>query len=672
MRLIWIYQFGSDGELLFNDEFMINSNDGYYWAKGTDDILTQTDFLRSPTSSAISILSSFFVRNLPFSIETVMFYMSSFFASLIVIPIVLIGKHLYNLQFGFISALFSSIAISYYNRTLLGYYDTDMLNIVFPMFLLWSTILALNTKEDKYFIFTAFEIILYRWWYPQSYSLEFSFLIMIFLYIIIKLIKRECVLYELKLLSIMLFSMLNLSEFIKSVGVIIIYLINKTTYKTLYMYCLMLIVFAIFITTGGINPILGQLENYVFDDTNYMVHGNFNLSYYSTMQTNKEATDLSFLAFTERISGSLYIFILSLIGYLVLMFKHKFFLLSLPFVGLGYLGLDSGLRFTIYAVPILGMGIGYLIVILSEFINKKKSRFMELSLSSIFCIMVLLPNINHIFKYNAKSVLSNSEVSALIKVKNISHKNDYIVSWWDYGYPLAFYTGLMNITDGAKHSGADNYIVSYILTQAQKDSAQMLRLVVEFDQKKRTNYIENMMTYYEYSDIDIFLNKLKNGVTLPKKTRDIYLYLPTKMLSIYPTIERFSNINLTTGNPIRKSFIYQTDNYIENNEFIDLGKNIHVDIKNGTISINNKKTFLKRFVKTFYDKNDVFKTEVKSIDNKASLSLIFMESQRKMILLDERNYNSTFIKLAILGNYNKKLFSIIIDEPTIKIYKIKL
>lgn len=56
----------------------------------------------------------------------------------------------------------------------MGYYDTDMLNIVLPVFHLWSLILALQTNKEKYLLFTALEIVAYRWWYPQSYTLEFA------------------------------------------------------------------------------------------------------------------------------------------------------------------------------------------------------------------------------------------------------------------------------------------------------------------------------------------------------------------------------------------------------------------------------------------------------------------------------------------------------------------
>jgi len=67
---------------------------------------------------------------------------------------------------------------------MVGYYDTDLLNIVFPTFLLWSLIWAIKTQEDKYLLFTALDIIAYRWWYPQSYSLEFAFFGLVSAYVL--------------------------------------------------------------------------------------------------------------------------------------------------------------------------------------------------------------------------------------------------------------------------------------------------------------------------------------------------------------------------------------------------------------------------------------------------------------------------------------------------------
>jgi len=173
MRMIWVYHFQGVEAFKFNDILMINTNDGYAYAEGARDIIsgiTQENDL-SPITQAASQLTAFFVKILPFSFETVILYIPAFLSSLIVIPIILIAKDLKNLEMGFIAALLASIAWSYYNRTMVGYFDTDMLNIVLPMFLLWSIIWAVDTQEEKYLLIAALDILVYRWWYPASYSL---------------------------------------------------------------------------------------------------------------------------------------------------------------------------------------------------------------------------------------------------------------------------------------------------------------------------------------------------------------------------------------------------------------------------------------------------------------------------------------------------------------------
>ena len=102
------------------------------------------------------------------------------------------------------SGFLASIIVSYYNRKMVGYYDTDMLNILFPTLLVWSLILSFRTKEQKYLLITALEIIAYRWWYPQSYSLEFAFFGLILVYVVIW--ERKNLFYY-QLLTMMLLAM---------------------------------------------------------------------------------------------------------------------------------------------------------------------------------------------------------------------------------------------------------------------------------------------------------------------------------------------------------------------------------------------------------------------------------------------------------------------------------
>ena len=229
VRYIYISYVGDVPQFQWQGHLMINNNDGYYWAEGARDILAgfHQENDSSPITTAPSKLTAFFAYILPFSFETVIFYLPAFFSSLLVIPIILIGRNLGKLEVGFIGALLGSIAWSYYNRTMVGYYDTDMLNIVFPTFLLWSLIWAIRTQEDKYLIFTALDIIAYRWWYPQSYSLEVAFFGLVFLYVAYQYLKKQDFEYNLTLLTFMMFAMMGLDSWIRLCIVICLFILLK-------------------------------------------------------------------------------------------------------------------------------------------------------------------------------------------------------------------------------------------------------------------------------------------------------------------------------------------------------------------------------------------------------------------------------------------------------------
>lgn len=192
VHCIWVYQFYGYQPFIWNNQFMINTNDGYVYMQGANDLLNGIENrMRSRADEALPIITYLIAKILPFSLETIVLYLPAILSSLVVFPIILIAKELKQLEVGFITALLSSIAWSYYNRTLVGYYDTDMLNIVLPLFLLWSLIGALTTNKNYYLLITALDILAYRAWYPQSYALEFSFWVLIGIYAIYKNIKKK-------------------------------------------------------------------------------------------------------------------------------------------------------------------------------------------------------------------------------------------------------------------------------------------------------------------------------------------------------------------------------------------------------------------------------------------------------------------------------------------------
>lgn len=694
VRLIWVYQFSDFESFKYAGQFMINTNDGYFWAEGARDLLSgisQKNDL-SPLKEAASWMTYVFALIVPFSFETVIFYMPAFLGSLVVVPIVLIAHQFKLLEVGFLAALLASIAVSYYNRTMVGYYDTDMLNIVLPAFLLWSLILAFQTREQKYLLITALEIIIYRWWYPQSYSLEFAFFGLVLAYVLF--FERKNLFY-IKLLIIMLFAMMGLPSLVRFVLVVGIYFGFKKKEWDAYAWYLLGVAVILFFLSGGFFPIWDQLKGYVFKDLIETTSQDpLSLHFFSVMQTIREAGQISFVTFAERISGHTVTFICSLLGYAMMVRKYPVMLLGLPLLGLGFLALWGGLRFTIYAVPVCALGVSYLLFTCSSFIknffiNEKIGSTIKSSFVVVASLGILYPNILHVINYRVPTVFTATEVGHLDKLKSMIDREDYIISWWDYGYPLRYYTDTKTLIDGGKHSGEVNFPVSYMLTHAQESAAKLARFEVEYTEKafliaeenekkpssqkqKSINNTTRMTLDAGFKDANDFLEALSTDIPLPTKTRDVYFYLPYRMMGIFPTVAQFSNLDIMSGKTVRQPFFYQSNRFQDSAKELNLGSGVAVDKTKGTLLLGKQEVPLKRFVKTGYTPEKKLVVEQNAMHPNGQMSVVYMQAYNTFLVLDEAMFNSSYIQLFVLENYDANFYEPVILEPHAKVFKLKI
>ncbi|XPV68793.1 MAG: hypothetical protein ACNI25_16025 [Halarcobacter sp.] len=474
--------------------------------------------------------------------------------------------------------------------------------------------------------------------------------------------------------------------------------LKKQIFKN-YLFYIFFIVCIIFVFTGGITPIWEKLENYLFQKHILELGKELKLHFYTTMQTIKETSHIGFLEFTRRVSGHFISFLFATLGLIFLIYRYRIMFLILPLMGLGmlaygipYLIPSGGLRFSIYAVPIFALGLGYFIYEFSKFITvriKKDSKIFFYSMLIIFTSLSLYPNLNHIVKYKVPSEVSNSEAEVLDKLKNIASREDYVVSWWDFGCPIRYYSDTKVLTDHGKHGGSVSFPVSFMLMNKQNISSKLARLDVEYTEKAFrtmpidvTNFREDregvipniaMMTKdYKFKNTNDFLDSLNSKINLPKKTREIYFYYPYKMLSLYSTIELFSNLDLMTGEKRKSSFFFESVDFAENNISIDLGNNVKI-IKNKALLQVGKYTFpIKRFITTAYTKEKEFKKHISNIYPTGKYSVIYMSSYRKYLVVEEKVYNSMLIQHFVLENYDKKLFEPVIMTPIAKVYRLKI
>lgn len=676
IRFIWVNEFNSLPQFHWNNELMINNNDGYFYAEGARDILQghheKNDL--SGFETAMSELTASLSKIIPVSFETLILYMPSFIGSLIVIPLILIGRALNQTTMGFIAAIIGSIAYSYYNRTMTGYYDTDMLNIVFPVLEIYSLILAITHQRNRYLIPITISIALYQWWYPQAYALDTALLVMITGY---TLIFNRKTLYFYKISLFILIGILSLPIWIKILlaSAFFGFFHFKEELSQKVFWLLFTVIIAIFFITGGIDPILALLKMYIFKGTseNTISSG---LHYYNVMSTVSEAGHISFNVFAERISGHVIIFLLAFIGYIMALIAYRPLLLTLPLVGLGFIGLFSGLRFTVYAVPMMAIGYAYLVMWSTQLIVIQWLRILALFTLTLAAIY---PNYTHICEYKVPTVLTAQEVAVLSELKKIASREDYVISWWDYGYPIRYYADVKTWVDGGKHSGDVSYPASFVLTAQNPVSvAHMMRLYTEYTEKgfaeknKTTNDLETMMTKEGFKNPNDFLNSIAlPEYKMPKKSRDAFLFLPLRMMNILPTVSLFSNLDLTGVEKHSSGFFFISNGAQNTPQSIELGQGLSIIKATNTLRMGMQSVPIKAFYQVGYDSNQKLQINRQTFSSEG-LTAIFMASYGQFLIMDDTYFNSTYIQMFILEQYDKSLFQPIILSPMVKIYKLKI
>lgn len=743
-RLYWVWWASDFEEFKFNEQLMIISNDGYAFAEGARDMIAgfhqpnDLSFFGSP----LSTLTYYFYTLTPFSFESIILYMSVFLSSLIVVPILLIARLYGKVSVGVIAALVASIANSYYNRTMAGYYDTDMLVIVLPLLLIYCMLRFIIKKDALSLISMPLIMIFYLWYYPSSYTLNCAMIVLFVIYAFI-FHRKETPFYVAAVL--MMISLSNEPWYYEIALITLLFALwgfKNEWFKLKFIIIIFILAFAFVALSGGFNAIWYQLSFYIFKSENLGIAQSF--VYFNVSETIQEASRIGLSMFMQRISASEIAFLCACAGLILLIKEHKSALLMLPMLALGFLALRGGLRFTIYAVPVMALGFGYGVVWGVERIKKLnfdttsflKTRiyeilcvvfalifgFLAFYLTSSFfaqlaflCVFALIFTallrakllrfarifvlfvafffsvgyaLIHIYNYKASSVFSKSEVLNLNALKSLAGREDYVVAWWDYGYPIRYYSDVKTLADGGKHLGKDNFYPSFVLSAHERGAANMARLAVEYTEKSfadkndtllQTDLLKAMMRDYAYEDKAgnevLFLNALNspNFKANTPKTRDIFVYMPVRMAMIFSTVASFSKIDLRTGN-INKPFVFSTAVALGAQDGVYvLSNGMQISSDFTSVFIDGKALGIHSLIEFNSIKEKDFKTTPVS-ENGAFYVFYLKENfgvPVQFIIMDETMFNSAFVQMFFFENYDKSLFELVINEKDAKIYKLK-
>ncbi|BCD60565.1 MULTISPECIES: STT3 domain-containing protein [unclassified Nitratiruptor] len=686
LHLYWIGWASHNPEFFWNGQLMINNVDGYFFGSGTQKILYHIHLdnprLLDVWRYGTAVITAYIVKLLPISLDTAMLYLPPVISSLVVIPVILISRLYGNLLWGFLSALIASIGWSYYNRTLAGYYDTDMFSAMLPMFILFFLLAAIKYRSLHYILAASLTVILYPWLYDQGLSIVYAMGIMMFLYLAF-LYRNEKFTYQ--AIIIFSFALMPIFWVLKLLLVLILWYLLKTYETELRKLQIAAGVSVLaFLLLGNV---FGIILHKVFSYTSKteQVAG---LHFLNVNETVREAGRIPFELVANRIVGSLLGLVLAVVGYILLLIRNKEFIIALPLWGIGFFAYFGGLRFTVYAVPIAALSAVYLFFWLAKRFEAQKARLAIVSLGTLF---ILAPNISHItgccekvswldsikgfyplksYPYLTPTTFLNSEVALLNEFNKKSSSKDYAITWWDYGYPIWYYGDVNTLIDGGKHN-EDNFLVSKILTTSnQRLAANLAKLSIKvYTDTNKTVAPQLFIKNGKAINVDEFFTKISSKeYKAPNLKRNVYLILPHRMFDIFPTVAYFSQRNLNTGELYPRHFFYK-NRIVQRGNRLYIGRFI-VDLKRALILIGNQQVPVKSVYIVGIDKEGKSHYKEQQIRERG-VNLIINRSFGEAILADDYYLKSIFFQLYLFDKYNPKLFEPVVMSPWMKIYKIK-
>jgi dolichyl-diphosphooligosaccharide--protein glycosyltransferase/undecaprenyl-diphosphooligosaccharide--protein glycosyltransferase len=691
VRMYWPMHFADAESMKYAGELMINTNDGYFFSTNAKDIIdgvVAEDAQRKSAyhvSPGLVLLTAYATKLTSFSLDTVSLYLPAIISSLIVIPIVLTGRLLGNTLLGFFAALLGSIAWSYYNRTMVGYYDSDMFSVFLQFMIFYSFISVVYKKSLGTILFASFLVFIYPYFYPQGMTLVYAMYMLLATYMVLEykgFIKSDetepfkegaISLYgTVALLSIPLMITLPIGVRVLLFLIVFGVIVTKKLEEKQLLY-LALASFVAFMFFGNVFAVI--LSNVITYADRGVAEGS--LKFYEVVQTVREAGAIPFSTMANRISGSQAGVIVSLIGYVVLVMRHRAFLIALPLIGVGVFSMVGGLRFTVYAVPVAAISAVYLFFVLGDLLkentdDKKIGNLAKYAFIVIATAALIYPNIKHIEGYLVPTVLNKTEVADLDKLDEMASNRDYTLTWWDYGYPIWYYSDTNTLIDGGKHTH-DNYIISKLMfSDSPQQVANLSRLAVETYVDSNYTIVADTLFKGSKKSPKQFMESLKSeNYEPPKKTRDVYLYFPYRMMRIFPTVGVFGNINLKTGKPERTIHFYPSAPAQQSGAKIILQNGIIFDSSKGEVEIGRKTKKVQRFDVVTFGAGGTPKVKSQLMQMDGEFCVVFLQSYGQMIVMDRKTYNSAYVQMFMLGKYDKNLFELVVSSPYSKIYKVK-
>ncbi len=459
--------------------------DCWDWAKYTENVFHSghvgdkvvdgkelNSFMLAPSGSYISwnnflfYFSSFLYKVFSFinpaPLFNFLFYLPLFFTAVFIVLLYLFCFYHWDNLTAVITSLFVGLSPIFLSRSCAGWFDTDIFNLLFPLLIVWSYLLACSASSvhlrTRHMCIAGFWVGLFcctwqYWWFIATIIFvceAYSMVNLVFIYWQYK--EENFALFRQRLFS--LSSFLLFSSF-------------------------WVIIFS------GIQPLkdlYGQIQHAFNLNTSLTVSIWPNV--YSTVSELRKV-DIVSLAKSIGGVGLLFLPVVSLGGLFIFVFSKKkctvfqreaivimiFWFMSMCIACL------KGIRFSMFIIVPLGLSLGWGVSELCKYYKTKKIMLGYIAVIVIALMAGLFNNAYSLFR-GTYPLMGDTWYRALTQIKEYTPKEAIINSWWDFGDWFRVVANRRVIFDGQSQDMPQAYWMARVLiTNNEKEAIRILRML---------------------------------------------------------------------------------------------------------------------------------------------------------------------------------------------------
>lgn len=674
IRIPWIYWVKQQPESLHRGQLSAMTSDAYVYATILQKELLgvhQNNHLIWPKEAHgfITEVSYWLIKVFNFNLNEFILYYPIVLSGLLGLALYLISQLYFGKLCAFFIFVLSSVSYSYYCRSMAGYFDTDIFALSIPLYSIYFFIRFHHSRKYLHLILSCIILMLYPFFYARAAAFAFPMVVIILLILWLnpqrKLRKEAIFLYLISFIIMPIALYIKISAF----SILCFVLIRRVKYRwSIILICVSLFLFT---SVGSYHQLFFEkvkvylnIEN---PENKSLIFDSMILQFKSDIKSISEAQNISFLLLTERVCGSLILFLIGVLGYIVFFFKFREGIVLLPYLGLGLFAMWGGLRFTLFAGPCIVIGQFFLVY---ELLRLLKNRYYIGFLSLGFLIIFAYPNVQKIIEYRPMVLVKESQIQALERMNKVSKEDAVVVSWWDYSNIVTYYSYRVSHLPFNSFFGQQSYEVAKLLSlPSDVAAAKGIRWAVENDQ---------LLKYISSGGLDRIEKNWKylEGISLediPKSSKETFLYLPIEMLYQFPTIYSFGNVDLKNGEVKGTPFFHLTRQkgfdldrvYLENGMWIDRSRFDFFKSDGEKILIHTAHILR-------YDSKGELNVVSTHFEKSSNLHVIFIPYQDTYLFLDGDMLNSSFIQMYVFENYHRDYWKPIYMHPLAKIYQLKI